>query len=377
MQERGSTSFAVWRGVLFLRFLARACSLEQFHIIAAETALGGFRMQVVFLNQFDRITGQVEERAQVFIGELQGIWSAGWRLIQVESDKSSIEDVWYEGMSWEELLAAFRYGVASKMREGFRPLLDSMLEETPFWERRPGPQQLLQCYADMQDVEETAASLRIWRRAKSLEEKRSAYLIATNRELQMLAVYVPQTLAELEQIPGFGKIKVEKYGKDLIEMLKGVERTHTYPLDEWVSKEVTEEHLSSWMFQVKQEKYGKALEVVQDKRSLLLGIREGRTLEQLEGELNCPRRKLLERIEQLDEEGYDVLPVVDKELIELSSEESSQIEAAIAQLGDRYLKPLLRKVYGDSTGNDQEVERQYEKLRMMRIRFRRVSKAAV
>lgn len=334
-------------------------------------------MQVVFLNQFDRYAGQVEERAQVFIGELQGIWSAGWRLIQQAAERSSVEEVWYEGMSWEELLAAFRHGVATKMREGFRPLLDGMLEDTPFWERRPGPQLLLQCYADMQDVEDTAASLRVWRRSKSLEEKKSAYLIATNREIQMLAVYLPKTLGELEQIPGFGKIKVEKYGNDLIEILKDVERVHSFPLDEWVSKAVSEEHLSSWMFQVKQEKYGKALTVVQEKRSLLIAIREGRSLEQLVEELNCPRRQLLERIESLDEEGYDVLPVVDKELQELSSEESTQIEAAIAQLGDRYLKPLLRKVYGDSKGNDQEVERQYEKLRMMRIRFRRVSKAAV
>ncbi len=332
-------------------------------------------MQVVFLNQFERVTGQSEDRAQVFIGELQGIWSAGWRSIQIET--SSVEDVWYEGMSWEELLAAFRHGVASKMREGFRPLLDGMLEETPFWERRPALPLLLQCYADMQDAEETAAVLRSWRRAKSLEEKKSAYLIATNRELQMLAVYVPQTIEELGQIPGFGKVKTERYGNDLIEMLKGVDRKHTFPLDAWVSGAVGEEQLSSWMFQVKEDKYGKALEAVREKRSLLLGIREGRTLGELEGELNCPRRKLLERIERLDEEGYDVLPVVDKELLELAPEESVEIESAIQQLGDRYLKPLLRKVYGESGSNDQEVERQYEKLRMMRIRFRRANKAAM
>jgi hypothetical protein len=331
-------------------------------------------MQIVFLNQFERVAGQVEERTQVFIGELQGVWSAGWRSIQLET--SSVEDVWYEGMSWEELLAAFRHGVASKMREGFRPIIDGMLEETPFWERSPSLQQLLQCYADLQDAEEASAALRIWRRAKSLEEKKSAYLIATNRELQMLAVYLPQTLEELEQIPGFGKIKVERYGNDLIELLKGVERNHVFPLEAWVSTAVSEEQLSSWMFQVKQEKYGKALATVQEKRSLLVGIREGRTLGQLEGELNFPRRKLLEKIERLDEEGYDVLPVVDQELLELSPEELIQIETAIEELGDRYLKPLLRKVYGEINSNDQEVERQYEKLRMMRIRFRRERKTA-
>ncbi|MCD9024237.1 HRDC domain-containing protein [Cohnella silvisoli] len=330
-------------------------------------------MQVVFLNQFERVTGQTEDRAQVFIGEVQGIWSAGWRSVQLET--SAVEDVWYEGMSWEELLAAFRHGVASKMKEGFQPLIDGMLEETPFWERRPALPLLLQCYADSHEAEEVVSALRVWRRTKSVEEKKSAYLIATNRELQMLAVFLPKTLEELGQIPGFGKVKTERYGNDLIELLKDMERNHTFPLEAWVTAAVSEDQLSSWMFQVKEEKYGKVLATVQEKRSLLLGIREGWTLGQLEGELNCPRRKLLERIERLDEEGYDVLPVVDKELLELAPEESLQIETALQQLGDKYLKPLLRKVYGESGSNEQEVERQYEKLRMMRIRFRRVSKA--
>jgi hypothetical protein len=332
-------------------------------------------MQVVFLNQFERLDGNGEERAQVVIGEEQGIWSAGWR--SQEPAASTLDDVWYEGMSWEELLAAFRHGVAGKMRQGFRPLLDGMLEETPFWERRPSLPLLLQCYADMQDAEQLMNGLRIWRRAKAAEEKRSAYLIATNRELQMLAVYIPHTMEELGQIPGFGKIKTERYGNDLLEMLKDVERTHSFPLEGWVSQAVNEDQLCSWMFQQKEEKYGKALSSVQEKRSLLSGIREGRTLGELEDELNCPRRKLLERIERLDQEGYDVLPVVDKELSHLTAEESVEIESALNELGDRYLKPLLRKVYGDVTSSEQEVERQYEKLRMMRIRFRRVSKAAI
>jgi len=332
-------------------------------------------MQVVFLNQFERVLGQVDERAHVFIGELQGVWSAGWRVIQQET--SAVEDVWYEGMSWEELLAAFRHGVASKMKEGFRPLLDGMLEETPFWERRPALPQLLQCYADSQDAEEASALLRTWRRARSIEEKKSAYLIATNRELQLLAVFLPQTLEELAQIPGFGKVKVERYGNDLMDLLKTRERSHTFPLEAWVSEAVNDTQLTAWMFQVREDKYGKLLAGVKEKRSLLHGIRDGKTLGELEGDLNCPRRKLLERIERLDEEGYDVLPIVEKELLELTPEESMQIETAIQQLGDRYLKPLLRQVYGDHSSNDEETERQYEKLRMARIRYRRVSQAVV
>ncbi len=334
-------------------------------------------MNIVFLNQFERVAMQdgQEDRAHVFIGEQQGVWNAGWR--SAEATETAEEDVWYEGMSWEELLAAFRHGVAGKMRQGFRPLIDGMLEDTPFWERRPALPQLLQCYADMQEAGETVDKLRLWRRSKASAEKKSAYLIATNRELQMLAVYLPRTVEELLEIPGFGKAKADKYGGELIDVLKDVERKHQYPLSGWVPEAVSAEQLSVWLFSQKEEKHGKALTAVREKRALLFGIRDGRTLEQLEAELNCPRRTLVERIERLDEEGYDVLTVVNQELSGLTDEEVKQIDSALGELGDKYLKPLLRKVYGDVRTNEQETERQYVKLRMARIRFRRTSRTAI
>ncbi|MFC5468708.1 HRDC domain-containing protein [Cohnella suwonensis] len=331
-------------------------------------------MQVVFMNQFERVIGQAEERAHVFIGEMQGLWSAGWRTL--EQGASSVDELWYEGMSWEELLASFRHGVACKMKDGFRPLLDGMLEDTPFWERRPALQQLLQCYADGQDAEETASSLRAWRRAKATEEKRSAYLIATNRELQLLAVYKPRTLEELGQLPGFGKAKMERYGQEIVGMLKEKPRERGFPLEAWVPDAVSDETLSYWLFRMKEEKYGKSLSAVKEKRSLLQGIRDGRTLEELEGALNCPRRKLVERIEQLDEEGYDVMTIVDLELTGVSPDEAIQIDSALGQIGDRYLKPLLKEVYGESAADSNETEKRYEKLRMARIRYRRSARVS-
>ncbi|MFC4599613.1 HRDC domain-containing protein [Cohnella hongkongensis] len=332
-------------------------------------------MQVVFLNQFERVTGHADERAQVFIGELQGVWSVGWRALQGSSE-TEVQDLWYEGMSWEELLAAFRHGVAVKLKEGFRPLLDGMLEEVPFWERRQALPQLLQCYADSREAEEAVSTLRAWRRAKAIEEKKSAYLIATNREVQLLAVYLPHTLAELGQIPGFGKVKTEKYGAEIVSLLQGMERKHSYPLHEWVPQAVSADQLSAWMFRLQEEKYGKKLAIVKEKRTLLEGIRDGRTLAQLESDLKCARRMLVERIERLDEEGYDVLPLVERELGELPEEEAARIEEAIGELGDRYLKPLLRKVYGEASSAD-EAEAKYEKLRMVRIRRRRAAAQAI
>lgn len=342
------------------------------HFTARSAGEGGSVVQIVFLNRLDRAEGHGETRGQVFIGEFQGTWTAGWRNVD---DQPEAEDViWYEGVSWEELLAAFRHGVAVKMREGYRPLIDGMLD-APEWERQPSLPLLLQCYAEQQaENAELTAALRQWRRAKTTEEKRSAYMVATNRELNMLAVYVPKSPAELAQIPGFGKLKTEKYGPDLLAILRDVPRQHTFPLD-WVGKSISPDQFADWMFRLKEEKHGRALSSVRDKRTLLAAIREGKSLADMEQQLQCDRRRLLERIERLDEEGYDVLPIVERELTEVAPDEWTHASQAMVELGDRYLKPLLRKVYGEGAGGQQDVERQYEKLRMMRIRFRRERQA--
>ncbi|TJY41028.1 aldolase [Cohnella pontilimi] len=331
-------------------------------------------MQIVFLNRLDRVDARGEARGQVFIGEHQGTWTAGWR--NHEAEAAGEDEIWYEGISWEELLAAFRHGAAGKMREGFRPLIDGMLDE-PAWERKPQHAVILQCYADLQEADpELLNRLRLWRRAKASEEGRSAYLVATNRELQMLAVYRPATAAELGHIPGFAKMKTEKYGKDLSEIFHEVPRDHAFPLD-WVAQAVDPERFTEWTFRQKQEKYGKTLASVRDKRALLSAIRDGQSLAEMESLLQCTRRQLVERIERLDDEGYDVLPIIDRELTTVSNEEWTQASEAMAQLGDRYLKPLLHKLYGETAAGDKEVERHYEKLRMMRIRFRRERQTAI
>ena len=328
-------------------------------------------MQIVFLNRLERTLGQEESRGQVFIGEMQGTWTAGWRNGHDGHVEAEAEDqVWYEGVSWEELLAAFRHGVAVKMKEGYRPLIDGMLD-TPIWEREPSLPLLVQCYAEQQKVApELEVALRQWRRAKAAEEKRTPYIVATNRELHMIAVFVPRTKEELGQIPGFGKLKTQRYAADLAALLQDAPRQHKFPLD-WVAQAVDMEHFAEWMFRMKEEKYGRAMATAQENRKLLSAIREGKTLEELEALLQIERRRLVERIERLDDEGYDVLPLIERELSSVTQEEWVQASEAMTQLGDRYLKPLLCKLYGEDATAQPGAQQQYEKLRMMRIRYRR------
>lgn len=248
-------------------------------------------------------------------------------------------------------------------------MIDGMLEDIPFWERKPPLQTLVRCYAEMQPAPQEISLLRAWRRDKAAEEKRAAYLVATNRELHMLAVYAPHTPEELQQIPGFGKWKTEKYSGELLELLRKIPRQHGFPLD-WVAARVDREMLADWLILQKERKYAGQLEAIAAKQKLLALIREGRTLFELEKELQCPHRELVERIEQLDEEGYDVLPLVERELANLPAAELERVEEAFAELGDRFLKPLHERVYGLPSPAG-EAANHYNKLRLARIRYRR------
>ncbi|MGV2886065.1 hypothetical protein [Paenibacillus taichungensis] len=74
-------------------------------------------MQTVFSNELKQSDSKKKESGHVIIAESEGRWIAGWST----KDPEKIEETWFEGESWEELLTAFRKGVAEKLNQGFRP----------------------------------------------------------------------------------------------------------------------------------------------------------------------------------------------------------------------------------------------------------------
>jgi len=62
-------------------------------------------------------------------------------------------------------------------------------------------------------------ALRTWRTTKARAEGVPPYVVATNAELGAIAERKPRTLEDLAGVKGFGKLKLEKYGKGLLEVL--------------------------------------------------------------------------------------------------------------------------------------------------------------
>jgi hypothetical protein len=66
-------------------------------------------------------------------------------------------------------------------------------------------------------------ALRDWRAERSKQDGLPPYVICTNRQLAAMIADRPQTLAKLGQVEGFGKNKLERYGKEILTVLARAE----------------------------------------------------------------------------------------------------------------------------------------------------------
>jgi ATP-dependent DNA helicase RecQ len=81
----------------------------------------------------------------------------------------------------------------------------------------PPPQ--IRAGGDANVDEELVVRLRSWRLERSQEDAVPAYVVLHDATLRELASLRPQTLDELAGVKGFGPVKVERYGSDLLAVL--------------------------------------------------------------------------------------------------------------------------------------------------------------
>jgi superfamily II DNA helicase RecQ len=61
-----------------------------------------------------------------------------------------------------------------------------------------------------------------WRTKKSNEEGLSPFIIARNSWLKQIAKIQPGASKDLNQVAGFGEKRVNKYGREIMEVVKGL-----------------------------------------------------------------------------------------------------------------------------------------------------------
>ena len=326
-------------------------------------------MQIVFMNRLSKNASSDQELfAQLWIGEEEGVWSLGWK--DFANATETVDSLWYEGRSWSEMLCVYRLELAVKMGEGYRPLIDGIFHEEESLPNRNAEHLKLQFYSELHSNDKIYEELCAWRRGRSSSERKAPYILASNRLLRLLSAYLPHTPEELLQLPGVGEGKAAQFGEDWLAITSVVPREHQFPLS-WVHKEMDDELFVSWMYKQKEIKYKKQLERLRMRRMLLQGIEGGLDMEQLKEECGVSRRDLLEAIEELEKDGYSVEKLIVQELGKMPQNEQEEVWNAYAELGDVFLKPVLYKVYGNEFTAPGGLDLFYERLRLIRIRFRR------
>jgi superfamily II DNA helicase RecQ len=75
---------------------------------------------------------------------------------------------------------------------------------------------------ELDDTQKAAyTKLKEWRKLKGEQEGFPVYLICNNAQLMDMVLRKCITLEALKDIKGFGRKKIDKYGKQIIEIIKG------------------------------------------------------------------------------------------------------------------------------------------------------------
>jgi hypothetical protein len=327
-------------------------------------------MNLIFLNTMEKKEGEGKTgTAQVSIQEHQGVLQVIWS--QPAANGKLAKTVWYEGQegSWSEMLLAFRDGIRAKMREGFFPLVEGFGQAAPYSEKRRNVLQL-HYYAEKTVNPDVLRALKQWRAEQARKEGKAAYMVATNRILHMIGAFLPHHAEELLQIPGFGEARSANYGTALLEITANLEREHHFPLN-WVTDLVNQEEFLFWCEEEERKKEHTRTERAADKKKLLEAISHGGGLTELEAIVTMKRRELVLTIEELEKEGYDMAAIVEEELKTVDPDEQRQADILFQELGDRYLKPVVNKLYSEQELQGKDMNRVYEWLRLYRMKFRR------
>ena len=62
--------------------------------------------------------------------------------------------------------------------------------------------------------------LKAWRKERAEKDGVPVYIVGTNKELIDIVSSTPKSLEALKNIKGFGKSKISKYGKEIIDIIK-------------------------------------------------------------------------------------------------------------------------------------------------------------
>ncbi|MGL6108377.1 HRDC domain-containing protein, partial [Romboutsia sp.] len=73
---------------------------------------------------------------------------------------------------------------------------------------------------EVSNPDEIRNNLKEYRLNKSKEENMKAFMVFNNETMEEIISTMPKNTDELQNVRGFGPVKIEKYGQDILNIIK-------------------------------------------------------------------------------------------------------------------------------------------------------------
>ena len=133
--------------------------------------------------------------------------------------------------------------------------------------------------------------LRRWRDKVAEEKDMEKYMVLAQKTMQNLVEVLPQNKTDLAKVSGLGKIKVQQFGDDILDIIitycknNGIDTSNISIPEKRIRKSAVKGSTNEWSFNMAKE--GKTIEEIAKSRSLTAGTIQGHLTEYVKkGELS-------------------------------------------------------------------------------------------
>ena len=176
-------------------------------------------------------------------------------------------------------------------------------------------------------------SLKRWRDMICEENRQPIYMVANNASLKEICTYLPLNKKDLQQLSGFGKVKAEKLGDDIIDTVESYCSRHNIPTN-MEAKAATP----------KRERKEKSTSVKADTKIISFNLyKEGKNVGEIAKERNFVPGTIMGHLAYFVGTGEIEIDTI------ISKEKQLLVKAAVEKFGTESHKALLENLPKDFT----------------------------
>jgi len=169
-----------------------------------------------------QLQDRIKKASQYFLDKLNALYINKFAVVYFDSDNKEVKKDIAEAIEKFELVLMQKINCLTKSIEGFetitylKTLANTELDFKPKLNRKT-----VYLKEGMGEIlnKELYADLNAWRKSVSEDSGLPVYMILPQKTIKLLVEKMPANLKQLSKIKGFGKVKLNQFGEDILEII--------------------------------------------------------------------------------------------------------------------------------------------------------------